>query len=354
MVSLALAACQSPTLKKSPEPPPQGAPSCTAAPFSPGEGLAQSDGENWYYELTTLDQAVRLRIDLLSRWDGPSTPGSYSLDGINYRDCGLCVIAYAECGDDGCQKTLYADEGTVTLDELGTATGQRISGTIKNAVFREVTIASDWSSSPVPGGKTWCVKELPFNQALGTSTDIDLSGETSPEEPSDKCEPAGSGTGLGANIANFSLQNCEGEWVNFHDLGCTEEIGALWLVASADWCGPCHNYADRAQLMAEENRERGLSLIKIIGEDAFGSAPSLQTCRNYANRHNLLHHQTFIDPHWETLWKFVYPYATLDGTVLLPWVALLKRSNGEYRFNNQLSLPTSEWDHITTLLNEEP
>lgn len=356
-LSVAVGACQPPLGKVNEGPskraPPEE-PGCAHAPLSPGDGFAQSDGASWYYELVSVDQRSRLRIDLLAKWGGPSGPGTYSLNGVNYRDCGLCVIAYTECEEGACGKILYADQGTVVINELGALPGQQIAGTLKNVVLREVTLGPDWRSSPVEGGSTWCLGELPFHQVLGAPNDINHGDEVVPEVTSPHCEPTGNGNGLSANIGDFALQNCHGEFINLHSLGCADQIGALWLVASTDWCAPCHQYADRAHLLEKKHRDRGLALLKVIGEDALGEAPTLETCRAYATRHHLSFARTFIDPNWETLWKFVYPYAALNGTVSLPWVGILKRSNTDYRFNNQLHPATSEGDVLSELLSEAP
>ena len=68
--------------------------------------------------LSYFDQTAVITIASYADWNGPTTPGSYSLDGINYADCGLCLLIAADCNGESCAKTFYADAGDCT--ELGT------------------------------------------------------------------------------------------------------------------------------------------------------------------------------------------------------------------------------------------
>ena len=65
-------------------------------------------------------------------WQGPTAPGTYELTGINYKDCGLCLLAGTGCSGGSCQKMYYAHEGTVELTSVGTENGATIAGVLKN------------------------------------------------------------------------------------------------------------------------------------------------------------------------------------------------------------------------------
>ena len=44
--------------------------------------------------------------------------------------------------------------------------GNRIAGTFSDMRYREVTIDSNYVSSPVPGGETWCVPDYSFDTSI--------------------------------------------------------------------------------------------------------------------------------------------------------------------------------------------
>ena len=87
---------------------------------------------------------------IYSSFGGPTEPGVYQLDGINYRDCGLCLLMLVNCTESGnCEKTLYAEEGAVRSLSLIRVILQRY----ENVVYREVTVSEgDSTSTVVPGG----------------------------------------------------------------------------------------------------------------------------------------------------------------------------------------------------------
>jgi hypothetical protein len=91
---------------------------------------------------------------------GPSSPGSYSIEGNNYEDCSLCLLIYAGCGETSCEAYFFADAGTVMVNS-NMDVGQPFSAVLSDVVFREVTIDPEtYRSTPVSGGQTWCVNSL--------------------------------------------------------------------------------------------------------------------------------------------------------------------------------------------------
>ena len=55
----------------------------------------------WALQVGTADETSFLSIESWSNFDGPTGPGTFNLEGINYADCGLCVLVYADYTDDG-------------------------------------------------------------------------------------------------------------------------------------------------------------------------------------------------------------------------------------------------------------
>ena len=128
-----------------------------------------------------------------------------------------------------CEKTLYADEGTVEITKLDWEFAARY----ENVVYREATISEgDSRSTPVDGGMTWCADGYSFDQQLQEGS----SGGSGAPNEEQIC--AGSTACVGEQIANFQLTSCEtGERVGIRDYLAGAEMGVL--LATAGWCGAC-------------------------------------------------------------------------------------------------------------------
>ena len=165
------------------------------------------------------------KIVIETRADGVggdfSGPGTFDLGATGNADCEVCVLAYKGCHDEGCARTFLANAGTAVIEEAG-AGGEMFSGTLSNLLFREVYIQPDTGEGmPLPAGETWCVENLGFEAEMeDVSLDVD-------------CIPEGTGNGLGDNVADFTLQRCDGTFVSLHEM-CGAAT-AVWLVTSAFW-----------------------------------------------------------------------------------------------------------------------
>ena len=107
------------------------------------------------------------RFDILSvqiypeaPYNGPTTAGTFELDGSNYADCGLCLLVYSGCDSNlgNCTTTYFATSGSVLIESVPPQSAQ-LDLTIGAASFEEVTIdASTYVSTPVPDGALWCLE----------------------------------------------------------------------------------------------------------------------------------------------------------------------------------------------------
>ncbi len=101
-------------------------------------------------------------------YNGPSGPGEFSLNGNNYRDCSLCLLIYKGCYEQTCEKTFFADAGSV---QIGTDIdlGVDFAAMLNNVVFREVRVdPNSYESTPIQGGDTWCVDNLNLSAVPST------------------------------------------------------------------------------------------------------------------------------------------------------------------------------------------
>ncbi len=163
----------------------------------------------------------RVSVQVYDSFGGPSTPGSYTLEGSaddNYETCGLCPLIYVYSSAGEPDKIFYADTGTVEISSIGTI-GGTFAATFHNLIFREVTIDSgSFRSTPVPGGEEWCVNGFSFNETIEDDTAV--------------C--AQPGTCIGDNVSDFNLVSCEtGNTVSTATL--LTGNNALWVNGSHEW-----------------------------------------------------------------------------------------------------------------------
>ncbi len=320
------------------------------------QNISIENGFASYQAVNALSEPLdALSIELYSggEYNGATGPGVYTLDDPNYETCANCVLIRANCeGETGCQKTFYADVGTLDIQRWDEGEGA-FSGRLQGVVLREVTIDREtFRSTLVPGGETWCVRDFAFEAQI---KGLPVSDKTQPE-----CVAEGTGVLLGDNIKNISYTNCLGETVNLHD-GCGQ-AKALWLIATAGWCSACADFISnlvgqhggslsRAKV-AEETP--GLDMLILLGENRQGDKPTLEYCNEYATTSKLDPAMVVVD--WTDeesvvpliepsdaaigtnslgiTWAAINPYLVADsqGQVAsgYPWWALLDPRNMSY------------------------
>lgn len=83
-------------------------------------------------------------------------PGTFDLAAApddNYASCDRCVLVFADLDVDGAPaKIFYQESGTMQLDSIESPPGPVTAGSLSNVKLIEVTIAEDFTSTPVPGG----------------------------------------------------------------------------------------------------------------------------------------------------------------------------------------------------------
>ena len=106
-------------------------------------------------------------------------------------------------------------------------------------VLKEVTINSDtYVSTPVAGGQTWCLDGMTFSEDMAGGGNTGGGGTSTGNFPvyegdvSETCLPNGNGNLINANIADFTLTNCNGDPVSVHQ-GCGKK--AIWFISVAGW-----------------------------------------------------------------------------------------------------------------------
>jgi len=313
---------------------------------------------------TPLD-VLQIEIYTFGDFTGATDVGTYSLDGSTYEDCSNCVVVRSNCTSEGCEKRFLVDEGDLVISQWDTA-GGLFKGTLSGAKAHEVTIDSEsYVSTLVPGGETWCLDGVQIEAQIAA---LPVSDRTQPT-----CVPEGTGNILGDNIANFTLNDCNGRRVKLHATCNQPEQRALWIIGTTGWCTACHEFlagfvADHGGSLSRARVGEvspGLDMVIVLGEDEYGSKPTQAYCKAYAADLGLDPGMVLID--WSdagvqipivnepgmaietnslgTVWSNIDPYLYSEGgsvSTYYPWWALLRPSNMEYVWSDRAALQTFE------------
>jgi thiol-disulfide isomerase/thioredoxin len=148
-------------------------------------------------------------------------------------------------------------------------------------------------------------------------------------ETKNDCVTAGTGVDWNDNIADFQLQNCAGDYVKLHSF-CGKK--AIWIAAVAGWCGACASLAPQMQKAQDDYGSIGLQVMLVLGENAYGNAPNLAYCKQWAKDHQVDPVNVYLDntggAGWATLFNKINTYT--GTTITLPFSIVLDGSNMEY------------------------
>jgi len=214
----------------------------------------------------------------------------------------------------GYETMLIPTDGEIEITTLDPATG-RFDATIRGAVFKEIAFFTKATYLPfVKDGMLWCQYETKLGADIAST---------------DECIPWGTGIRLDDNVADFTMQNCAGDFINLHD-SCGNQK-AVWMVATAGWCPACKEYMPQVQAAYEANKALGLEVWYVYGENDNYARPTMAECVAYATRSDLPLNRVFLDPSWDILYSKMDPYL-VDGGLLLPWDGIMDGKNMRYKY----------------------
>ena len=282
----------------------------------------------------------QLTLEMFHNNNEESTPflGLVDLAGQSENDCTVCPRIEVNCDGTACERRFLPVAGQVFIEQAGE--DGRLKGRISGAQFRETYVDPKTGVTyDVPKGETWCVPDFEFDQNLNTSV-VTAS-----------CVAEGTGKALGAKIADHTLTNCLGEKVDLHSR--CGAVAAVWLVGAAGWCSSCEEYIPKVRNYYLKNKNRGLEVRFILGEDENANQPTGAICKKWAESHGLDPSMVLLDHDgthaWQTTWSNIESYA--QGTIALPWEAVLKGADMEYLFysHGQAKDPTPVLDALLGL-----
>ncbi len=251
--------------------------------------------------------------------EGAPAPGTFPLEGTSEVGSPLFVRGYTYCNDFDCAFPYVVEAGRLELEEAGVP-GSHLRGWLRGLVMKQVRIDQvSGDVLPFANGNVWCAGDFRI--------DVEV-----PPLPTAQgvCVADGTGNKVGDNVRNFTLTNCYGDAIDLHER--CGKVEALWIVASAGWCGACESFVPVAGERAREYAEDGLDLMVVIGENAAGTEPSLEYCKDYAGAKGLDPASTFVDHDgsnsWPVLFSAIDTYS--GGSIGLPWNAVLDGRSMEY------------------------
>jgi hypothetical protein len=137
---------------------------------------SEQQADAWRYE--GMDSATAPgNILLIENWvayGAHNTAGTYNITATeaSYLDCGFCVLLHKNCGETDCEKTFMPMAGgTYTLTTLDKTEGGTFAGTLTGVTLQEVTIAENLTTTPVPGGETWCMPSMTWTATVALPTE---------------------------------------------------------------------------------------------------------------------------------------------------------------------------------------
>ncbi|MDX2092207.1 MAG: hypothetical protein SFX73_30355 [Kofleriaceae bacterium] len=123
--------------------------------------------------LEAVGGAAVLQFEVYAAYGGPTMPGTYPLAAVetSYKTCGTCLLFQTGCSahDDHfhCDKVFMPHAaGSVTFTALGTAASMKMTGSVEDLMFQEVSIADDLTTTPVASGDSFALDAWAFDVAL--------------------------------------------------------------------------------------------------------------------------------------------------------------------------------------------
>ncbi len=148
----------------------------TSLTFNPSStkasvGQNQDGSQVWIFE--AMDGDAILRLDLYAAYGAPTSPGVAEITDAetDYSTCGTCIMLRTGCVSHGdhydCTKNFMPKVGgQVEFTAMSGTVGEQMAGELKNIVLQEVSIAQDYSTTPVNGGEVLSIDSWAFDVSL--------------------------------------------------------------------------------------------------------------------------------------------------------------------------------------------
>jgi hypothetical protein len=273
-------------------------------------------------------------------------PGTYALEGADISKCTNCVIAGKSCGSDGCEKLYVGTFGDIVAETAGPYKKQ-MKGVLSGVVMEEIEQNPLTGATSVkPGGDVWCLDGFEYDAQV-----LSFADGTCPQ-PGVNC--------VGETVPDFTMTNCDsGEDVPMSEV--MEGKKAMLYVLVTKWCSYCTTWMPQVAAYVDGLLDDGLEVAYVFGENNVNQAPTLDFCKDYANKY-AKHHKTIpiatkfymdhdgVSP-FANFFEAMWIYPTADGGFGTPFNAIVNAQTSEYVWYGAgaVGIPAME-SHISQLL----
>ena len=149
---------------------------------------------------------------------------------------------------------------------------------------------------------------------------------------SNGCEENGNGRTTGSKLANFRLQNCNGDWVELHNNCDRTKVQVVMLVT--DWCPNCSSGMSQYTDVAREVGPDWHNFF-VLGELGRNTPATLEACAGVARSKGVDPRLVLVDPGFRTTLQggWVVP-CDENGSFGLPQINILDAQSMTLRWES--------------------
>ena len=136
-------------------------------------GTNQDGSQVWIFE--AMDGDKMLRLEFYAAYGAPTAPGVAEITDAetDYSTCGTCIMLRTGCVEHGdhydCTKNFMPRaQGQIQMTAIGGTAGDQFAGELKDIVLQQVSIAQDYTTTPVAGGEELNIDSWTFDVSLET------------------------------------------------------------------------------------------------------------------------------------------------------------------------------------------
>ena len=172
--------------------------------------------------------------------------------------------------------------------------------------------------------------------------------DAGPPPVQNSCSENGTGNTTGAKLANFRLQNCNGDWVELHDRCGRNKVQVVMLVT--EWCPACAQGMQQFKGYSEQVGSDWNNIF-VLGELGRSVPATLEACANVARAKGVDPANMVVDPAFaRTLSQGWVRPCTNNGSFNLPQINILDGRDMTLRWESMCDADVDINDIVNGLL----
>lgn len=172
--------------------------------------------------------------------------------------------------------------------------------------------------------------------------------DAGPPPVANQCAENGTGNTTGSKMANFRLQNCNGDWVELHDNCGRAKVQVVMLVT--EWCPSCSQGMQQFKGYAEQVGSDWNNIF-VLGELGRNVPSTVAACANVARAKGVDPANLVVDPAFaRTLSQGWVRPCTNNGSFGLPQINILDGRDMTLRWESMCDADVDINDIVNGLL----